>query len=80
LEFAGWAADARGQAKGVTASNVARLLAVRETQVDNRTSRRFEMLSLDTLNTERYAAAPSQLTAFVRWADPAWKNGTASVR
>jgi hypothetical protein len=80
LEFAGWAADARGQTKGVTASNVARMLVVRETQINNRTSRRFEILNLDALNTERYAATPGQLTAFTRWADADWKSGTVSVR
>ena len=80
LEFAGWAADARGQAKGVTASNVARLLAVRETQTGTGASRRFEILGLDSLNTERFALVPSQLAAFVRWADADWKSGTVSVR
>lgn len=68
-EFAGWVP---GTAR--------KLLVAREARVEGRSIRRFEVLSLDTLATERYAGTPQVLAAFVRWADAQWRRGTVSLR
>lgn len=68
-EFAGWAPTATDQ-----------LLIVREALVAERTIRRFEVLRGDSLSVEKSAASPRTLAAFQRWADPAWRSGTLSLR
>lgn len=67
VEFAGWVP---GQA---------RMLLARETRVDGRTRRSFDVLRLDTLQVEKTASSPDQLSAF-RWQDAAWKRQTVAVR
>lgn len=68
LEFAGWTPD------GTT------LLAAREARVDGRYKRSFELIRLETLETEKHADKPEAITAFVRWQEAGWKRGTLSVR
>ncbi len=69
LEFAGWV------------PGTDRLLVARESKVEGRTRRSFEVLKLDTGGqAEKSAAAPDQIAAFARWQDPAWKRQTVSLR
>jgi len=69
VEWAGWSPASRGK-----------LLVVRESKSDGRFKRRFEVLRTDTLVAEKSAGDPAQLAAFGVWADPAWKQGTVSLR
>ena len=69
VEFAGW-----------TPGPNRRLLLAREALAEGRVTRRFEVLSLDTLGTERFASTPQLLAAFGPWADAGWKRGTVSLR
>jgi hypothetical protein len=68
VEFAGWVPGGR------------QMLAAREVRANGRMQRTFELLKLDTLETERRADAPGSLTPFHRWQDAAWKQQTVSVR
>jgi hypothetical protein len=68
-EFAGW-----------VPGNARKLLVAREARVEGRSIRRFEVLNLDTLATERYAGTPQMLAAFGRWADAQWRRSTVSLR
>jgi hypothetical protein len=67
VEFAGWV------------PNQDRLLLARETKVDGRLRRSFEVTKLDTLLPEKQASTPDLLVAF-RWQDAGWKRGTVAVR
>ena len=67
-EFAGWVPGGE------------RLLVARESRVEGRTRRSFEVLRLDTLVTERQASTPTLLVLFGKWQDPAWKQQTVSLR
>lgn len=69
LEFAGWAPEA-----------TPRLLLARETRLDGRTSRRFEVALLADGSTDKQASSPDLLAAFKRWADPAWQRASVSLR
>jgi hypothetical protein len=69
VEFAGWVPGPQRK-----------LLWVREARVAGRTTRQFEVANLETLATEKSAAAAQQLAAFGRWADPTWKRTTVSLR
>ncbi len=68
VEFAGWV-------PGGT-----QMLVAREAKSEGKYKRSFEVVRLDTLSTERQASEPTQLAAFQRWKDPAWKRMTLSVR
>ena len=69
VEFAGWTADAEP-----------RLLVAREARAEGRWKRTFEVLKLDTLNTEKFASTPQILAAFQRWQAADWKQQTVSLR
>ena len=67
VEFAGWV-PGTGQ-----------LLLARETKVDGRLKRSFEVTKLDTLLPEKQASTPDLLVAF-RWQDAGWKRQTVALR
>jgi hypothetical protein len=69
IEFAGFVP---GQAK---------LLVARESRVGGQWQRRFEVLRLDgTFTAERWANTPQKLTAFSRWTDASWRQGSVILR
>ena len=67
-EFAGWVPGGE------------RMLLVRESRVEGRPRRSFEVLKLDTLATEKQASTPQLLVLFEKWQDAAWKAQTVSLR
>ncbi len=67
-EFAGWV-------PGGT-----QMLVAREARGEGKYRRNYEVMKLDTLVPERQSGDPSQLGAFQRWQDPAWKRMSASLR
>jgi hypothetical protein len=48
--------------------------------VQNRYKRSFEVISLDSMSTDKQASDPSLLGAFQRWQSPSWKASTLSIR
>ena len=68
VEFAGWVPGDR------------QLLVARETRQERRYKQTFEVLNLATLNTEKQADKPNNLSTFYRWQDATWKGQTVSVR
>lgn len=68
VEFAGWV------------PGNAQMLAAREAKVDGRYKLSFETLKLSSLETEKQADKPGNLSTFYRWQDPQWKSRTVSVR
>lgn len=68
VEFSGWV-------PGGT-----QLLATREIRSEGRFKQSFELLKLQTLETEKQADKPASLSPFYRWQDPQWKRGTVSLR
>jgi hypothetical protein len=68
IEAAGWEPTRR------------RLLVVRESTQNEHLRRRFELLSLDTLNTVHQASSPEFLSSFNRWQDPIWRSNTVALR
>jgi hypothetical protein len=67
------------EAAGFTADGT-RLLAARETVVDGRHRRSFEVIKLSTLAVERRADSPEALSAFARGQSAQWKRVTVSLR
>lgn len=69
VEFAGWVPGGK------------QVLVSREARAEGRYVRRsFELLSLETLTTERQAGEPQLLGAFQRWQDPSWKRDSLALR
>ena len=68
VEFAGWV------------PGKPQLLAARESRVDGRLQKSFEVLDLATLAVQKHADSPSSLTPFYRWQDPQWKKQTVAIR
>lgn len=68
VEFAGWVP---GQAQ---------MLAAREVQVNGRYKTSFELLRTTTLEVEKQADQPKNLSLFYRWQDAQWKGQTVSLR
>lgn len=68
IEFAGWV------------PGNAQLLAAREAKVDGRYKLSFETLKLGSLETDRQADKPNNLSTFYRWQDALWKGKTVSLR
>jgi hypothetical protein len=61
--------------------NTNRMLVAREARGENgRAKRSFEVVPLETLAAEKQAGSPTQLAAFTKWQDPAWKRVTVSLR
>ncbi len=68
LEFAGWV------------PGKAQLLAARETKVEGRFKRSFEVIDLATLAVEKQVDNPTSLSVFYRAQDAAWKRQTVALR
>jgi hypothetical protein len=86
---AGWTADVLPPATDVGLGyiecagfvpNLNQFLAVRETRVNGRFVKSFEIIDMNTLETQLHADAPRSLNAFYRWQDAAWKRDTLSLR
>jgi hypothetical protein len=68
VEWAGWTPDGKT------------MLVARETLVDGRYSRAFELLDVETLAVTRRAQRPADLTPFYRWQSPEWRSQTLALR
>jgi len=68
LEFAGWVPGNK------------QFLAAREVVENGRVKTSFELWSRASLNVEKKADKPANLSAFYRWQAPEWKGGTVAVR
>ncbi|MBL8347840.1 MAG: hypothetical protein JNN03_20570 [Rubrivivax sp.] len=69
VEFAGWVPGAQP-----------RLLIARESRIEGRFHRRFEVLALDTLDPVKQASTPNLLVAFGQWSDAQWRRRTVALR
>jgi hypothetical protein len=67
-EFAGWVPGGK------------QVLVAREASGEGKYKRSYELMSVTTLATLGAAPDPTQLPAFQRWQDPAWKQASVSVR
>lgn len=56
------------------------MLVAREARGEGRYRRSYEVVSLDSLVTQRQAQEADALGPFQRWADPGWKRLSASLR
>ena len=68
VEFAGWV------------PGNAQMLTAREVRVDGRYKTSFETLNMTTLEVDKQADKPGNLSLFYRWQDPVWKGQTVAVR
>jgi hypothetical protein len=68
IEFAGWV------------PGKAQMLAARESKADGRYKQSFEVLRMTTLEVDKQADKPNNLSTFYRWQDPRWKGQTVSLR
>ncbi len=68
VEFAGWVPGGR------------QVLAARETRSEGRHKSSFEVLRLATLEVEKQADKPDNLSSFYRWQSPVWKAMTVAIR
>jgi hypothetical protein len=68
IEFAGWQPGTK------------RMLIVREVRMAEHFRRRFELVRLDNLLTERQASSPELLAGFGRSQDPLWRSSTVALR
>ncbi len=68
VEFAGWVPGGR------------QLLAAREARTEGRHKQSFEVRRMSTLDVEKQADRPNNLSSFYRWQSPAWKAVTVSIR
>ncbi|NRF69122.1 hypothetical protein HLB44_19180 [Aquincola sp. S2] len=68
VEFAGWVPGGE------------RLLLARESRIEGRFKRSFEVMRLESLQPEKSASTPELLVLFGRWQDAAWKRQTVSLR
>lgn len=68
VEFAGWVPGSK------------RMLIARETQIGGQFRRRFEVVRVDTLATEKAAAEPELLPTFARWQNSTWKRTAVAMR
>lgn len=67
-EFAGFTPDAQ------------QVLVARESRIQSRYKRSFELLRIEGLVSEKSASEPALLASFQRWQDAAWKQGSLSLR
>ncbi|HUP08524.1 MAG TPA: hypothetical protein VMU47_15305 [Caldimonas sp.] len=67
-EFAGWVPGGR------------QMLVARESRVEGRHRRSFEVVRLDDLATERAATDAESLGPFQRWQDAGWKRESVALR
>jgi len=68
VEFAGWV------------PGNAQVLVARENKIDGRYRQSFEVLRMESLEVEKQADKPNNLSLFYRWQDPVWKGQTVSIR
>jgi hypothetical protein len=68
IEFAGWQPDSR------------HFMVVRELLANGRLRRRFEVVAVESLRTQRQAGTPDLVPGFGRWQDASWRATTVSLR
>ena len=68
LEFAGWV------------PGTGNMLAARETLVEGRYRRSFEVIDTATLEVRKQADKPGSINLFYRWQDAQWKRQTVILR
>jgi hypothetical protein len=57
-----------------------KLLLAREAKINGKATRRFEVLSTESLRPTRFASTPQSAGRLRPWADPRWKRTTVSLR
>jgi hypothetical protein len=69
IEFAGWVPGAQPS-----------MLVARESRVEGRFNRRFEVLALESLDAVKQASTPNLLVAFGQHSDVQWRRRTVALR